>query len=305
MLRLPDHWVWDHWFLPTAAESHLFFLRASRALQDPDRRHQRAAIGHAVRGPGGDWELVSDALVHADEPAFDSRACWTGSALELPDGRVRLFYTGVSAAENGTVQRIGWADSLDGRTFDRVAPAALEADPRWYEADPAAAGEVHWRDPFVFAGDDGLWHMLITARSREGEVAGRGVVGHAVSRDLDTWEVQPPLTDPAGFWHLEVCQQFVEDGQHWLLFSCPQSQVPEASRTPGGSEIWVARGDSALGPWDIAGARPVGPSDYYAGQALRDADGTLMLSGFRNIVDGQFLGEVGPPVPLLLPSSTD
>jgi len=39
MLRLADHWVWDSWLAVAGAEYHLFFLRASRALHDPERRH--------------------------------------------------------------------------------------------------------------------------------------------------------------------------------------------------------------------------------------------------------------------------
>src|SRR5262249_14410803 len=48
MLRLPDHRVWDSWIAIDGADYHLFFLRASRALLDPDRRHLRAGIGLAL-----------------------------------------------------------------------------------------------------------------------------------------------------------------------------------------------------------------------------------------------------------------
>lgn len=304
MLHLRDHWVWDHWYLDTTDESHLFFLRASRALHDPDRRHHRAGIGHAVRNAQGDWELVADALVHSDSSAFDSLACWTGSAIEHPDGGIRLFYTGVSREEGGAIQRIGWADSEDGRTFVRTAPAAVEADPRWYETDPESAGEVHWRDPFVFSDGDGTWHMLITARSNSGAVGGRGVVGHATSEDLETWQVQPPLSDHSGFWHLEVCQQFTADGANWLLFSCLPGQAPDGLGVAHGSGIWVARGETPLGPWDVAGAVQVGPADYYAGQAVPHTDGRLSLSGFRDVVEGEFRGEIGELVPLDLPGAS-
>ena len=38
-LALPDHWVWDSWMTDDGTDYHLFFLRASRALQDRERRH--------------------------------------------------------------------------------------------------------------------------------------------------------------------------------------------------------------------------------------------------------------------------
>ena len=34
--------TWDFWFADTGDAYHVFFLRASRALQDPHRRHRRA-----------------------------------------------------------------------------------------------------------------------------------------------------------------------------------------------------------------------------------------------------------------------
>ena len=60
--RLADHWVWDSWLADDGQDYHLFFLRASRALRDPDRRHRRASIGHAVSSDLENWALLPDAL---------------------------------------------------------------------------------------------------------------------------------------------------------------------------------------------------------------------------------------------------
>ena len=78
MLELPDSWTWDFWLADTGAEYHLFFLRASRALLDPDRRHYRASVGHAVSTDLVNWDLLPDALVPSDSPAWDDLATWTG-----------------------------------------------------------------------------------------------------------------------------------------------------------------------------------------------------------------------------------
>jgi len=72
---------------------------------------------------------------------------------------------------------------------------------------PALVREVldgHWydeafRDPWVFAHPDGDgWHMLITARANHGDVVDRGVVEHAWSADLESWELREPLSWPGG-----------------------------------------------------------------------------------------------------------
>ncbi len=55
---LPDSWVWDFWFADDGERYHLFFLYASRALHDPDRRHLRASIGHAVSDDLVSWSRV-------------------------------------------------------------------------------------------------------------------------------------------------------------------------------------------------------------------------------------------------------
>ena len=52
-LSLPDHWLWDHWIADDGERYHLFFLRASRALHNPQRRHWRASLGpHLGAAPG-------------------------------------------------------------------------------------------------------------------------------------------------------------------------------------------------------------------------------------------------------------
>ena len=79
--RLPDHWVWDSWLADDGENYHLFFLRASRALIDPDKRHHRASIGHAVSPNLEEWTLLPDALTADDTPAWDDLATWTGSVV--------------------------------------------------------------------------------------------------------------------------------------------------------------------------------------------------------------------------------
>lgn len=292
-LHLADHWVWDHWIADDGEQYHLFFLRASRALHDPHRRHFRASLGHAVSPDGRAWSLRPDAIVHSDGPAFDDKAIWTGSTVVRPDGSLRVFYTGVSHAERGMVQRIGWADSHDGTTFERATTEPLEADGRWYEKwHPALPWDEAWRDPFVFH-HEGAWHMLVTARVGGVEHKRGGVVGHAVSEDLDHWEVLPPLSGPSAFGQLEVCQSRCVDGEHLLVFSCGDDMQAE----PGPGGVWVATGQSPLGPWDVDGARYVRPEHLYAGQLLQDREGRWVFTGFNNIVDGTFVGTLPDPLP--------
>jgi beta-fructofuranosidase len=302
VLRLPDHWVWDSWGAAASngGERHLFFLRASRALLDPERRHDRASVGHAASTDLRAWTLLPDALVHADAPAWDDMAIWTGSIARGPDGLWRMFYTGRSHAERGLVQRIGVAVSEDLTRWTRGG-LLLEADPRWYERlDLGAWSEEAWRDPHVFAdpGGDG-WHMLITARVPDGDPQGRGVIGHARSADLLTWEVLPPLTVPAGFGHLEVPCVAEVDGRPVLMFSCWPNRMDarRRSRWTGGG-VYVVPGEGLLGPWDMDGAAVLEHPSLYAGQLVRDGTGAWAVLGFRDTEDGVFAGEILDPLPI-------
>lgn len=293
-LELADHWLWDHWIADDGEQYHLFFLRASRALHDPQRRHFNASMGHAVSTDAREWTLMPDVLVHSDGPAFDDKAIWTGSTIVKPDGTLRVFYTGISHAEAGMVQRVGWADSTDGVTFERACAEPVTADNRWYQTwNPSYSFDEAWRDPFVFQ-HEGRWHMLVTARAKGVDVKHSGVIGHAVSDDLDHWEVLPPLTEPgAPFGQLEVSQSREVGGRHLLVFSCGRDMQAE----PGPGGVWVAEGEGPLGPWDVAGARYVRPEHLYAGQLLPLRDGTWVYTGFNDVVDGAFVGSAPDPIP--------
>jgi beta-fructofuranosidase len=296
MLRLEDHWVWDSWHAEDDdGLRHVFFLRASRALLDPDRRHHRASIGHAVSTDLRSWRLVADALVPADAPGWDDLATWTGSVVRGPDGRWYLYYTGVSRGEDGLVQRIGLATSDDLIVWRRHGSRPLvEADPRWYETlDLTAWYEQAWRDPWVFAdpGGDG-WHMLVTARSRTGPASERGVIGHARSSDLVTWSVGPPVSEPAGFGHLEVPQVAVVDGQPLLLFC---TNAPGVNRDRE-NRNWIVPGATTTGPWDVTAATAFVHPNLYAPRLVTDVDGRPALIGFLDRVEGSFVGELTDPI---------
>jgi beta-fructofuranosidase len=301
MLMLPDAWTWDFWLADDGDAYHLFFLHASRALLDPDRRHLRAGVGHATSPDLRSWTQQPDALVHADEPAFDDLATWTGCAVARPAGGWRMFYTGLSRAEQGAVQRISWADSTDLVTWHRSG-VTVQADPRWYETRGTALwNEEHWRDPWVFADPGGAgWHMLITARANEGESHDRGVVGHATSDDLENWTVQPPLSRPnAGFGQLEVMQVVEVDGRLALLFSCLGPQTAPQRRDLGLGGTWSVPVVSATGPFDIRAATLLSGTDCYAGRIATDRAGHSVLLGFTHDgADGEFVGGLRDPQPV-------
>ncbi|MFC7615131.1 hypothetical protein ACFQV2_18065 [Actinokineospora soli] len=106
----------------------MYFLKASRALGDPDRRHWHATVGHAVSADLVTWREVADALAPGPPGSFDDVATWTGSVVRSGD-TWHMFYTGAGSAERGLKQRIGVATSTDLHTWHKHDGPVLSADP--------------------------------------------------------------------------------------------------------------------------------------------------------------------------------
>jgi len=209
-----------------------------------------------------------------------------------------MFYTGSTHADDGLVQRIGWATSPDLLTWTKATSPALEADGHVYEKlDLTSWHDEAWRDPFVFRADDGRWHMYVTARAGNGAARERGVIGHCTSQDLDHWVVQPPLTRPgSGFGQLEVPQVELVDGVPTLIFSCGREHLGDERRErDGDGGVYSVTGPSLLGPFDITAARCFPDDSIYAGRLVRHDDRWHLL-GFRNLEDGEFVGELSDPI---------
>jgi beta-fructofuranosidase len=286
VLRLRDEWVWDSWIADDGDRYHLFFLRAPRTPPDPLRRHTAARIGHATSTDLVAWEDHGVALAPS-AAGWDDLALWTGSVARADDGVWRMYYTGLSRARGAADQRVGLAESDDLTTWRRSGDAPLlGVDPRWYATQPgdSSASET-WRDPFVFRDPRGDgWHMLICARARDTPRRCDGVLGHARSADMRTWEVGPPLSAPAGFGQLEVPQVRAVDGRPVLVFTCHPDEQSDAQRRRFDAYCtWSVAGDSLTGPWDVAAARPFEPEPaLFAAPLVRERDGGWALLGFRN-----------------------
>ncbi len=303
MLRFEDRWIWDFWLAETRGAYHVFFLQAPKALGDPTLRHKNATIGHAVSRDLTSWTVLADALGPGSAGAWDDLATWTGSVVQH-NGMWYMLYTGVSSVDGGVVQKIGLATSPDLVTWTKhAANPVLVSDTRWYEElDPMSWREQAWRDPWIVRDPDRQgFHALITARAAHGPTDGRGVLGHATSEDLVSWTVQPPLSEPGDFGHLEVPQVEIVDGTAVLIFSIAARDISQRrrSRQAAATATYVCAGRSLLGPFDLAAAQPVRVPDLYSGRLVRRRDGSWVMLGFIDgEADRRFVGEIGDPIPI-------
>jgi beta-fructofuranosidase len=187
---------------------HLYYLL------DEQHHQGRGGLGghqwaHASSQNLVSWQHYPLALPITDE--WEASIC-TGSVV-LHDGTYHAFYA--TRALDRT-QHLGHAVSADGITFQKTAPNPFLSAPAGYVP-------TDFRDPFVFAGDDGLWHMLVTSRIADFPLAGRGgCLLHLQSDDLWQWTVVGPLLVPggeAGYHCIPECPDYFEwNGWHYLLF---------------------------------------------------------------------------------------
>ena len=287
MLERPDVWIWDSWIADDGETYHLFFLQAPKALGDPTRRHTAATIGLATSKDLLTWTYEGTAL--APVPGgWDDLALWTGSVTRRDDGRWLMYYTAINTGgRHLRDQRLGVVESDDLRTWRRVTDQpVLQVDARWYKTlDDAPHLSETWRDPLVVRdpGGDG-WAMYVCARATGAPRLQDGVLAHARSADLVTWELGPPVTQPSGFGQLEVPQVKEIDGQPILVFTCHPDEQSQWQRDEFGYFCtWYVLGESLTGPWDISTARPFRDEPFlFAAPLVQTRDGGWAFVGFRN-----------------------
>ncbi|MEY3846469.1 MAG: hypothetical protein RJA66_736 [Actinomycetota bacterium] len=302
-LRLPGQWVWDSWFVFDGENHHAFYLQASRALGNPERRHRNTSVGHAISNDLKNWTVVADALAPSEAPAADSWTTWTGSVVREDNGKWRMFYTGTSREDAGARQTVCAATSDDLITWNKVENLpVVSADPRWFKTLSGGFSNEPFRDPWVFkmAGETG-WTMLTTAELKD-STDPRQAAAMAISKsnDLVNWVVQAPLSAPdQGFGETEVFQYEIVDGVPIILFCCGPiwlSEERKAAGEIGGIYSIPVRED--LQDINFEDATLFPDTTLYASRLVQDRDGGWNLIAFINYVDGEFVGELCDPIPV-------
>jgi len=124
--------------------------------------------------------------------------------------------------------------SQDGIHFSKAQPNPFFSPPPGYSP-------FHFRDPFAFQGDDGQFHLLVTAFQEEQPLGQRGgCLAHLVSPDLHRWELREPFFVPGSPDVPECPDLFEWNGWYYLLFSSGLSAHYRLSR-------------SQMGPWQHPG----------------------------------------------------
>ena len=144
-----------------------------------DYRPNQALTYHPIwcvaTSDAASYESLGELIPCGSATELDA-AIGTGSTI-FNDGTYYTFYTAHSAnasATSGITEAVMLATSKDFKTWEKNRELIITGGDTYSNAD--------FRDPFVFKGDDGKFHMLVSTRRD-----GKGVLAEYISDNLLKW----------------------------------------------------------------------------------------------------------------------
>ena len=231
--------------------------------------------GHVVSKDLLHWEYLPAAL--APDEDYDKMGCFSGSAIELDDGRQLLMYTAVDheTLEDGSKRDIQTQAVAVGDGRDYVK---YEKNPVLTEKDlPEGASKVDFRDPKIWKGKDGNFYCVIGSRPADGS----GQILLYRSANGFDWEFVSILAEnKKRFGKMWECPDFYEvDGKHVLVVS-PMAMMPEGLKFHVGHSVIYLTGtyDKETHKFVREDVQPLDSGiDFYAPQSMQTPDGRRVM----------------------------
>ena len=230
--------------------------------------------GHAKTKDFIHWERLPVAM--APDMEYDKNGCFSGSAIELPDGRQLLMYTGVRQVreENGELleRQVQCVAVGDGVNYEKY-----EANPVISEKElPDGGSRYDFRDPKIWREGD-TYYMVVGNRPADGS----GSILLYESGDGFHWKYDGVLASCHNqFGRMWECPDFFPLDGKYVLLTSPQEM------TSIGLEFHAGNGTLCLiGEYDRDNHHLVREYvqaidyglDFYAPQTLEAADGRRIM----------------------------
>ena len=242
-----DDWMNDPKLFYWEGEYHVFF-------QYKWPRHW----GHIKSADLLHWDELPIALAPDAEGPDAEGGCWTGCCVRA-FGRFHIFYTGGGAGGKQTTCH-AVSDDLVTWTKNPANPVIVPSPP--YNTNEGAA----WRDPHVWE-HGGVWFMAQCAEIGNQKTAVSGCVALMKSKDLQRWEMAPPLQVSGGMMMCECPDVFPLDGKYVGLFSCHKT--------------FTMTSDTMLGKYRLnPNVSYMDDAVFYAGKTLLDEKHRRIMWGF-------------------------
>ena len=237
--------------------------------------------GHVVSKDLLHWDYLPAAL--APDQDYDKVGCFSGSAIELEDGRQLLMYTAVDREilEDGTArdvqtQAVAVGDGKDYVKYDKNPVLT-------FKNLPEGASRVDFRDPKIWKEKDGNFYCVIGSRPADGS----GQILLYRSKNGFEWEFVSTLAENKNrYGKMWECPDFFELDGKYVLLTSTQDMIPEGMEYHNGNGTLCIIGDldSETHTLKEQSYQSVDYGiDYYAMQTLLAPDGRrIMIAWLQN-----------------------
>ncbi|MBR3359108.1 MAG: glycoside hydrolase family 32 protein [Solobacterium sp.] len=239
--------------------------------------------GHAVSKDLLHWEFKPAAL--APDTVPDEDGCFSGSAIELNDGRHLLLYTGVTEVSTDEYQRTLYSQIQcvavgDGENYEKY-----DGNPVIDQTMiPSDTNSYDFRDPKIWKEADGTYRCVVANGVDKDFTHGR--VLYFSSEDGFHWKyVSTLLENDGSMGKMWECPDFFElDGTYVMLMS-PQDVLQTPRFNCGNQTICI------LGDFDEEAGKMIPKADmtvdygidFYATQTMLTPDGRrVMIAWMQN-----------------------
>lgn len=234
--------------------------------------------GHAVSRDLLHWEYLPAAL--APDEAYDRDGCFSGSAVELPDGRQLLMYTGVVSQPlwNGghcdtQTQCIAIGDGVDYEKYDCNPVIDGEFLPEGFSRED-------FRDPKIWKDEDNRYWCVTGNRPADGS----GQILLFSSDDALHWKYEKILAENRNrFGLMWECPDFFELDGEWVLLVSPQDMLPQGFEFHNGNGTLCLTGefDKRTHTFTEKNDQSIDYGiDFYAPQTVLTPDGRRVMIGW-------------------------
>ncbi len=224
------------------------------------------------------WENLPVAI--APDEKYDSKGCFSGSAVELEDGRQLLIYTGVSETEkDGKIfdiqqQCIAYGDGVDYIKSDKNPVIPSELIPNGFSI-------VDFRDPKIWR-ENGKYYLVLGNRTEDGS----GAILLYESEDASNWRFTEIIDRCDNrYGRMWECPDFFKLDDKEVLLVSPQDMEAEdlEFHTGNGTVVLIGHhGDKDSFVRESARSIDYG-LDFYAPQTLVTEDGRrVMIAWMQN-----------------------